>query len=187
MRSGSGGPPEAAPGMPAGAAPPGLPGGWPGCPGANGFGWPGGGWLSNYPLPPQWAIALAWWLAHQPWSATVIIPLPGEDIGPAFTILADPADRFRCGGFGVGISEGRNASLGPAIPLAAGHHATPQQARAIFSGWSVSVGGNLPTGGFPAGIGAQVGGNGSGIFVGPTFGMFGISGSITYSWCTGRG
>jgi RHS repeat-associated protein len=69
---GPGSPPEAAPGAPASAAPPGLPGGWPGYPSANsnGFGGPPI-WAVGGPIivPPKWAIALALWLADQPWAA----------------------------------------------------------------------------------------------------------------------
>jgi RHS repeat-associated protein len=127
-------------------------------------------------------------LLSKPWVFSWIVPLaPVPAIaggGPAGTVAYNPQTRNLCVGLGGGASVGKNASLGPLL-FGGSFTSTPwpSNADAILGGWSASGGANwlFPT---PfAGIGYQVTANSSGVAHGPTLGVAGVSGSVTYSVC----
>jgi hypothetical protein len=128
------------------------------------------------------------WLFNKPWVLGVVVPVAGEPgvmgAGPAGAIAYNPATRTVCIGAGLGASVGHTAALGPltnawnlrGAPMSGG------QVNDILSGWSISAGFNFPAPTGP-GPGVQVTGNGSGVAVGPTGGIPGVSGSVTWSKC----
>ncbi len=135
-------------------------------------------------------LAAIKWLLSRPWEFSWTIPLLGEagvaGVGPAGGFYYDPATHDFCGSAGLGAAGGHSATIGPitnawtpgAVP------ATPAQTDNIAKGWSWSVGGNAPSPGSAIGLGLQISGNGSGVFLNPNIGLKGAGLSATYGFCT---
>ena len=128
------------------------------------------------------------WLFNKPWVLGVVLPVAGEPgvmgAGPAGAIAYNPATRTICVGAGLGASVGHTAALGPLTNAwnLRGAPMSGAQVNDILSGWSISGGFNFPAPTGP-GPGFQVTGNGSGVAVGPSVGIPGLSGSVTWSKC----
>jgi RHS repeat-associated protein len=105
------------------------------------------------------------------YTGSVIIPLVGGVLGPAFTGSYVPSQKLACGGFGGGASIGHNIALGAQMVDA-------NNAKEILSGPSFSAGFNATP--FQ---GAQGSINFSGSTGGYSAGIPGGSAAVTYSWC----
>jgi RHS repeat-associated protein len=121
------------------------------------------------------------YLASRPWVVSWILPVVGPvpgvvGVGPAGGVAWNPQTHNLCVGFGLGASAGHNAAIGP-LTTSSGN------VDSILSGWSVSGGANLPFPSPTAGLGWQVIANSSGVAQGPTAGVAGLSGAVTWSAC----
>jgi hypothetical protein len=144
-----------------------------------------GAWTQTFSGGPDPSAAnnQSFWgyITSKPWVVSWILPLAGPvpgvvGVGPAGGVAWNPKTHNLCVGFGLGASAGHNAAIGPLLTSSG-------NVDSILSGWSVSGGGNLP---FPlpaAGLGWQVIANSSGVAQGPTAGVAGLSGSVTWSAC----
>lgn len=121
------------------------------------------------------------YLRKKPWVVSWILPVAGPvpgviGVGPAGSVAWNPQTNNLCVGGGLGASAGHNVSVGPLL-------SSSGDVDSILSGWSISGGANLP---FPTpatGLGWQVIANSSGVAQGPTAGVAGLSGSVTWSAC----
>ena len=121
------------------------------------------------------------YLASKPWVVSWILPVVGPvpgvvGVGPAGGVAWNPQTHNLCVGAGLGASAGHNAAIGPLLTSSG-------NVDRILSGWSVSGGGNLPFPSPAAGLGWQVIANSSGVAQGPTTGVAGLSGAVTWSAC----
>jgi RHS repeat-associated protein len=124
----------------------------------------------------------------RPWAVNWVLPVVGAPpvmgVGFAGVFAYNPSTRTWCSGLGVGASAGHSVAFGP-MPFGYSYSSTPwpNNADSVLSGWSVGVGGNTPIPSGIAGIGYQASFNSAGVAHGPTAGVVGVSGSVTYSWC----
>jgi hypothetical protein len=121
------------------------------------------------------------YLTSKPWVVSLILPVAGPvpgvvGVGPAGGVAWNPQTHNLCVGAGLGASAGHNAAIGPLLTSSG-------KVDSILSGWSVSGGGNLPFPSPAAGLGWQVIANSSGVAQGPTAGVAGLSGAVTWSAC----
>ena len=121
------------------------------------------------------------YLLSKPWVVSWILPVAGPvpgvvGVGPAGGVAWNPKTHNLCVGIGLGASAGHNAAIGPLLTSSG-------NVDSILSGWSVSGGGNLPFPSPVAGLGWLVIANSSGVAQGPTAGVAGLSGSVTWSKC----
>jgi len=117
-------------------------------------------------------------MVYKPWVLNFNVPI-AYGIGPAGVVEYNPLTNTTCLGLGIGLSAGKNVSIGP---LTNGKmfngQSFPNGADNLLSGGSFS-GGAIS----PAFFGAQGMVNGAGAAGGPAVGYPGFSAAATYSVC----
>lgn len=106
--------------------------------------------------------------SHLAYTATGIL-VPGLGLGPSLSATYIPSTRELFIAPGIGAAAGHTFSFGPVIG---------PNASAVMPGWSLGMGENsTPLTGW------QGVGNSNGALVGPSFGLPGASGTLTYGFC----
>jgi hypothetical protein len=148
------------------------------------------GVTSNNPVGYYWDVVgsatnrdveFSWseFALHRPWVFSWVVPIIGKPgvagIGPAGSFAWIPDTHTFCGSLGGGASVAKNATVGPLTHMSG-------DADRILSGWSVSAGANVPLTPM-GGPGIQATAGQGGAAVGPSWGVPGIAGSVTFGVC----